>query len=86
MIDYLGRVWSAFSQLLNVVFLFGHPNESVSGRAYREQWFAERLINAMFFWQSRHCRGAYNEDRMYAGQVASTWPARVNETSDGKLW
>ena len=71
MTDYLGRIWSAVSQLLNVILLNGDPNESISGRAYREQWPAERGINALFFWQSRHCRSAYNTDRQWAIKFAS---------------
>lgn len=63
---YIANVWSALSQLLNAVFLFGHPNESISGRSYRQGWWVERVINAAFFWQSRHCRGAYAADRQWA--------------------
>lgn len=63
---YLGRVASALSQLGNALLLGGHPNESISGRCYREQWPAERLVNTLFFWQSRHCRGAHASDRAWA--------------------
>lgn len=67
MYEYIKRVWSAFSQMLNVVFLFGHPNESISGRSHREPWpRAKRVINWMFWWQKDHCRSAYMTDITWA--------------------
>jgi hypothetical protein len=70
---YLWRIWSATSQWLNVVFLFGHPNESISGRCYREPWpRAMALINKMFFWQVNHCKSAYNNDLKWAKAYIET--------------
>ncbi len=67
MSTYLGNVISASSQWCNVVFLLGHPNESISGRSYREPWpLAMKIINALHFWQNNHCRGAYNKDLEWA--------------------
>ena len=61
------RLFSASSQWLNVLLLGGHPNESISGRAYREGWTRTvRFINALFWWQSHHCRGAYIKDLEWA--------------------
>lgn len=61
-----GRIMRALdgvSQILNVILLDGDANESISGRAYREEWeTAERLINGLFFWQSSHCRESYTND------------------------
>jgi hypothetical protein len=75
---YLGRTWSALSQLANTVLLGGDPNESISGRCYRQSWLpAMRAINALFFWQSNHCRGAYSNDRNWALHTAHGWPERV---------
>jgi hypothetical protein len=72
---YVKGVWSACSQLLNSVFLFGHPNESISGRSHREGWKVKKLINLMFFWQKDHCLSAYTNDlkwaRSYIEQDAS---------------
>lgn len=69
--NYVRRVGSAISQLLNVLILFGKDeNESISGRAYREPWyFAERLINAVIFWDEQHCREAYMNDLRRAAQT-----------------
>ncbi len=75
----IGNLWSAFSQILNVLILNGHPNESISGRCYRENWSsAESFINKIFFWQSNHCRGAYNNDRDWAEEF-SKLPSRIGE-------
>ena len=61
------RLFSATSQWLNVLLLDGEPNESISGRCYREGWTkAEAVINRLFFWQNRHCRGAYARDLQWA--------------------
>jgi hypothetical protein len=66
------RLFSATSQWFNVLLLNGHPNESISGRAYRQNWTAAvKVINGIFFWQSHHCRGAYAKDVEWAKQFAS---------------
>lgn len=63
---YLSRIWSALSQLVNVAFLLGHPNESISGRSHREGWPVERWIDRLFFWQLHHCRSAHESDVRWA--------------------
>jgi hypothetical protein len=63
---WLMRCVSAWSQLLNVLFLCGHSNESISGRSYREGWWTEKWIDRLFFWQDRHCRRAYFNDLKWA--------------------
>lgn len=51
-------------QLINTI-LWGYPDETISARIWREQhskrrWaIALKLVNALFFWQANHCRGAY---------------------------
>ena len=64
---YLFSIWSATSQWLNVVFLLGHANESISGRCYREPWpLAMKIVNKVFFWQVDHCKSAYTTDLKWA--------------------
>lgn len=64
---YIAKMWSAFSQFLNVLLLNGHPNESISGRCYGEPWpRAMRIINWVFFWQKNHCKSAYMTDVKWA--------------------
>ena len=73
---YIVRVGDAISQLLSVAFFFGdNPNESLSGRAYRQgriQWpwvVLKTAINIIFFWQEDHCREAYFADLKRARQL-----------------
>ena len=69
--EYLTNILSAFSQLANVIFLNGNPNESISGRSYRENWEVSlRIVNAIFFWQSNHCRGAHHKDVEWAKEFS----------------
>ena len=70
---YLSGIWSATSQWFNVVVLLGHPNESISGRCYREPWpRAMALINKMLFWQVNHCKSAYTNDLKWAKAYIET--------------
>jgi hypothetical protein len=68
--NYLTNIFSALSQLANVMLLNGHPNESISGRSYREGWKVMTVINVVFFWQANHCRGAHHKDVEWAKEFA----------------
>ena len=59
------KVGDALSQLVNTI-MGGHPNESISGRAYRENTKLEGIIDSIFFFQYRHCKTAYLNDVAYA--------------------
>ncbi len=68
---YLHRVGDALSQLLNIVVFFGpNPNESLSGRCWRQRdhWFYGRLHNFIDLLfrvlgsQSAHCYRAHDAD------------------------
>ena len=64
--NYLVRVGNACSQLLNTVFLNGHPNESISGRSYREGWtFMVSMIDAIFFFDPDHCMNSHLNERVW---------------------
>ena len=69
---YLIRVGSATSQLANVIFLGGHPNESISGRSYRQDWWTERWIDFVF--GKGHCKAAYDQDAIDAANYLSSYP------------
>jgi len=80
-------VGDALSQLINAALLKGHPNESVSGRCYRETvlksnrgaWmFAYDTINSLFFLQENHCKEAYDGDVAMAARLLS-YHGRHNE-------
>jgi hypothetical protein len=54
------RRLEAFSRFVNCLF-GGNEYESISARSYKEgRVFMMKIINALFFWQNNHCRGAYN--------------------------
>lgn len=64
--DYLVRVGNALSQLLNTVFLNGHPNESISGRSYREGWHtAQKVIDTIFWFDPEHCMNSHLNERVW---------------------
>lgn len=66
MLNYLVRVGNAVSQLLNTVFLNGHPNESISGRSHREGWtVVERVIDTIFFFDLEHCKNSHINERVW---------------------
>lgn len=68
--DWFVRVMACVSQTANVVFLNGHPNETISGRCYREgrtEWV--EIIDAIFFFDPEHCLGSYLKDYTWAVQT-----------------
>ena len=69
MASYLIRVGDALSQLLNVLLLNGHPNESISGRAFRTKSLWYSVIDLIFWFDPQHSRTAYEHDLKYAEQL-----------------
>lgn len=64
--NYFIRVGDALSQFLNTI-LGGHPNESLSGRSYRQGLYTEKIINLLFsHFETEHCKKAYENDVKYA--------------------
>ena len=67
---YIVNVAASLSQLLNAVVFAGDCNETLSGRCYREErWWAVRLIDGLFFFQSEHCLNSHLADRIFARKV-----------------
>lgn len=66
MFDWLIRVLSALSQLANAVFLNGHPNESISGRSYRENWKIRHVIDTLLWFDEDHCMNSHLNERVWA--------------------
>lgn len=60
------KVGDALSQLCNVIFLNGHPNESMSGRAWRTQSRWYKVIDSILWFDKDHCKTAYYNDLKYA--------------------
>lgn len=63
---YLIKVGDALSQLANVVLLNGHPNESLSGRAYRTGSKWQKVIDDVLFFDKEHCKKSHENDIAYA--------------------
>lgn len=75
---YLQRLGDAISQLANVAFSNGMPDESLSGRAWRntelraraglpvaDRWLLVRDAAELLFWpidRGEHCRLAFEQD------------------------
>lgn len=62
----LVKIGDALSQLLNVALMPNHKqtnaNESLSGRAHRQGWRLEKVIDWLFFWQEAHCKTSHLYD------------------------
>lgn len=61
---YFRKLWTWFDQGLNVIFLAGYPDETLSARFYRmanskKITWPMKIVNWMFFWQKNHCFSAY---------------------------
>lgn len=63
---YLIKVGDALSQLANVILLNGHPNESLSGRAYRTGSMWQKVIDAVLWFDKDHCKVSHENDIAYA--------------------
>tara|TARA_R100001086_G_scaffold16743_2_gene8192 strand:- start:2040 stop:2300 length:261 start_codon:yes stop_codon:yes gene_type:complete len=73
-------IGDALSQLGNVSFLprihETTANESISGRAYRQDWKTlQKIINGIFFWQKDHCRMAFYNDLLRARAMTRKYKA-----------
>lgn len=69
--NWLIRIGDALSQLGNVVFFNGHPNESISGRCWREQLFWYKVIDLIFWFDKDHCKASFKKDLIYAHEFVS---------------
>lgn len=65
MSNRLIRIGDALSQLANVILLNGHPNESLSGRAWRTQSRWRLVIDTLLWFDKDHCKVAYYNDLAY---------------------
>jgi len=62
----LMKIGDALSQLANVVFLDGHPNESLSGRAWRTKSTWYKFIDLLLWFDPNHCEISHMNDVLYA--------------------
>ena len=68
--EYSINIATALSQLLNAVVLAGDPNETISGRVWREdRKKATAVIDLLFFFQPEHCLNSHLADRIFARKI-----------------
>jgi hypothetical protein len=67
---YIVNIATAISQLINAAVFFGDPNETISGRCFREkiEW-AESIINGLFFFQPDHCFYSHLADVEFSRKI-----------------
>lgn len=68
---YLIRLGDATSQWVNTL-IGGHPNESLSGRAWRTQSVWYRLIDFVLWFDKDHCKTSYENDVRYASWLLNS--------------
>lgn len=66
---YFIKLGDSVSQFLNVLLLNGHPNESLSGRAWRTKSIWYRIIDVIFWFDKDHCEMSYMNDLVYAKEL-----------------
>ena len=79
------RLSALASQLVNVIVFDGSPDETVSGRAYRQGvlqmdpcWAKRRRwINWLFRWQADHCLKSHQQDVRMARALMEIYNART---------
>jgi hypothetical protein len=69
MFNRLIRLGDSISQLLNVLLFNGHPNESLSGRAWRTQSEWYKVIDFVLWFDKDHCKKSHENDIDYAKQL-----------------
>jgi hypothetical protein len=74
------KLLTVASQTLNVILFDGEPDETISGRAWREGYLGgnpvweqrRRQIDALFLWwrgEHDHCRQSHEKDIVFARMI-----------------
>ena len=58
---YILNLAIAIDQLAHAI-IGGACDETLSARAYREDWIIQHFIN-LLFWDKNHCASAYNSEK-----------------------
>ena len=76
----LVRILIALDQLLGTIFLPNHmPDETISSRCWRwekdgvRSW-PRKLVDALFFWDERHCEQSYYSEKQGLQQAEELRP------------
>lgn len=81
LIKYILNVSACVSQVGNTILFLGSPDETISGRCYREYVLKNNpfyshpyyLINSIFFWQEDHCKSSHLRDVEFAIYISSLY-------------
>ena len=65
----ISRIGSMISQSINTVFLFGHPDMSISSRAFIANGKAKKIIDNIFFFHKNHCEKSFLVDVEFAKEI-----------------
>lgn len=67
------RAGDALSQFFNVLLFNGHPNESISGRAWRTRSSWHKVIDTVLWFDKDHCMHSYVNDVCYARDLITQY-------------
>lgn len=56
--SYIRGILVALDQFVGAFIPGAYPDETISSRAYREDWKLQHFINAIFF-DDKHCEDSY---------------------------
>jgi len=75
--NWITKISSVTSATVNVLLFNGHPDESLSARAWRENRPVYKIINKIFFWEENHCRSAHLTDIKRAEELLNINKIRI---------
>ena len=78
----MNRIATWASQTVNVLLLFGHPDQTVSSRAFVHGGWPMRVIDFLFFWEPDHCKQAFMRDVKFAQQITQKYAQLI---TDGRI-
>lgn len=59
MLGYLKTIMKALDVFAGAFIPGAYYYETISSRAFRENWAAVKLIDMIFFWDDNHCEESY---------------------------
>lgn len=70
------KIATLYSQFLNVIVFNGNPDETISGRAYREgflmgdkKWLKRQILIDKLFFDKDHCKKSHLKDVTFANKI-----------------
>lgn len=67
MLNWLLKLCTLSSQIINALVFNGNVDETISGRVYRERRYQiEKIINGIFWFDEDHCKKSHDKDIDFA--------------------